>query len=284
MQPMQIWVNIRAFIRLLLFIFILAGFLAWSVFCRMRLRDPKKRLQQASRNVQGVCELILKVFKVKKVIIGKPNFQQNALIVSNHMGFVDILVIASLQPILFITSQEMHEAPVLGTITEMGACIYTERRSRTQIMGEVQKIVEALKNGFNVGLYPEATSTNGDRVLPFKRTLMTAAAHAGVPIQPVVVNFSSINHGPFDTMSRDSVCWYGPMPFHTALWNALKTVEVTVELTYLELIHSTLEDDRGVIADLAHAKISSAYRPPVKTSQIHSSLNSELKQGEPLDI
>ncbi|WP_291515665.1 lysophospholipid acyltransferase family protein [Bdellovibrio sp. ArHS] len=195
------------------------------------------------------------------VVKNKPAESEKFLLVSNHMGFIDIMMLASCTPMLFVTSVEMRETPFLGLLTELGGCIYVERRSRTRILDEMKNIVETLRKGFRVVLYPEATSTNGERVLPFKKTLMMAAAHAGVPIQPVVINFRNINGEDFTLKWRDHVCWYGDIPFATAMWRAATLKSVTGEIEFLEQIVSTPEDDRGVIADKAHSLIASKFVP-----------------------
>lgn len=177
------------------------------------------------------------------------------------MGFVDILLMGSIFPLLFVTSNEMRETPFLGLLTEMGGCMYVERRSRTKILDEMKSIVTALQNGFRIVLYPEATSTNGEQVLPFKRTLMMAASHAGVPIQPAVVNFRKVNGEDFSLKWRDHLCWYGDITFATSLWKALTLKSLHAEIEFLEQIHTTPEDDRGLIADKAHSLISEKFVP-----------------------
>lgn len=182
------------------------------------------------------------------------------------MGFVDILMLASCYPMLFVTSFEMKETPFLGLLTELGGCIYVERRSRINILNEMGSIVESLQNGFKVTLYPEATSTNGEQVLPFKRTLMMAAGHAGVAIQPVVVNFHRINDEPFTMKWRDHVCWYGDIPFVTSMWKSATLKSVKAEIEFLEQIFPTPADDRSQLASKVHALVSTKFRPV----QIHT--------------
>jgi 1-acyl-sn-glycerol-3-phosphate acyltransferase len=90
----------------------------------------------------------------------------------------------------------MKETPFLGHLAELGGCLYVERRDRSNINNEMLQIREALQQGFNVVLYPEGTSTNGEQVLPFKKTLMTAAAGTSVPIMPMVLNRINANFYP----------------------------------------------------------------------------------------
>ncbi|MBO9668492.1 MAG: 1-acyl-sn-glycerol-3-phosphate acyltransferase, partial [Bdellovibrio sp.] len=84
-----------------------------------------------------------------KVTNRPPQKHEGALIVSNHMGFVDILMLASLAPVSFITSHEMRETFFLGPITEMAGCFYVERRSRTKILEEMKSLARNLKEGLN---------------------------------------------------------------------------------------------------------------------------------------
>ncbi len=252
---------LRVVYRLFIFIVLISGFLGWSFLCHWFIRDPDKRRSQFTRNSKFTSGLILNAFGVNVNIINKPADDEKFLVVSNHMGFVDILLLCSIFPTVFVTSLEMRETPFLGLLTEMGGCVYVERRSRDNIQVELKSLILGLQKGLRILLYPEATSTNGEKVLPFKRTLMTAAAYAGVPIQPVVVNFKEINGDKFILKWRDHVCWYGDIPFAVALWNVLSLKSLTAEVEFLEKIYPTPEDDRGVIADKAHALIAEKFIP-----------------------
>ncbi len=224
-------------------------------------KDPDKRLQRFSSTACYFCGWLVAILNVQVKVTNKPQDKEKFLLVSNHMGFLDILILASTRSLVFITSNEMKETPFLGLLTEMGGCIFVERRSRTKILDEMKGIVAVLKKGFNVVLYPEATSTNGEKVWPFKRTLMMAAAHAGVPIQPVVINYRKINNDDFNMKWRDHVCWYGDTPFAVAMWKTLTLKSVNAEIEYLEKIYSTPEDDRGLVADKAHALVAAKFVP-----------------------
>ena len=255
--------GLRGVIKLFLFVVIIICFLIVSFICHFFIRDLDKRRRRFSRNVYVCSNIIVRTFGLKINTVNLPQNDKPFLLVSNHMGFVDIMMIASRFPALFVTSNEMRETPFLGLLTEMAGCIYVERRSRTKIMNEMKSLVDVLKKGFRVTLYPEATSTNGERVLPFKKTLMMAAGQAGVPIQPVVINFRKVNGEPFGYKWRDSLCWWGDITFAQSLWRALCLKSVEAEIEFLEQIHSTPDDDRGLIADRAHALISAKFSPVI---------------------
>lgn len=253
--------GLRGVLRFILFVLVIMVFLSWSFLCHLFVKEARQRKKVFSRNSCFFTGVIVKAFGVDLKVVNKPTSQETFLVVSNHMGFVDIMILASQFPMLFVTSQEMRETPFLGTLTEMGGCIYVERRSRSQILNELKNIEATLKEGFRVALYPEATSTNGEQVLPFKKTLMMAAAQAGVPIQPVVVNFREVNGEEFSLRWRDHLCWYGDITFISSLWRALTLKSVKAELEFLEQIHPTPEDDRGVIASKAHSLIAAKFVP-----------------------
>lgn len=253
--------GLRGVIRFLLFILVILSFLAWSFVCHAFVRNPKRRLQVFSGNGNFFAKLIVKTFGIDLTVINKPTHDRVFLLVSNHMGFIDIVLLFSQFPLLFVTSKEMKETPFLGLLTEMGGCIYVERRSRSRIKEELGTIADTLKAGFRVVLYPEATSTNGEQVLPFKKTLLMSAGQAGVPIQPVVVNFREVNGEPFTTKWRDHLCWYGDIPFITSLWKSLTLKSVKAELKFLDEVHTTAESDRGEVATKVHAMIASEFVP-----------------------
>ncbi|MFM6929807.1 MAG: lysophospholipid acyltransferase family protein [Bdellovibrio sp.] len=254
--------GLRGVLRLILFLVLITGYAVHAGFFALILRDPKKRRHAFQKNTRFFSGLMLKSLGLKLIVTNRPtDSHQGSLIVSNHMGFIDILILASVMPVSFITSHEMKENTLLGPITELAGCMYVERRSRTRILEEMKSLAMALKEGFDVVLYPEATSTNGERVLPFKRTLMMAAAEAGVPIRPAVVNFREVNGEDFHVKWRDSVCWYGDVSFGTSFWGTLTLKSVTAEIEFLDVITVNPGDDRGLIADKAHALISSKFVP-----------------------
>lgn len=255
--------SLKAIVRLTIFVIVVTVYILWSYICHLAIFNKDKRLAQFSRNTRAYSKFLLKVFNLKLIVKNLPPESQHCMVVSNHMGFVDILMLASTYPTIFVTSNEMRETPFLGLLTEMAGCIYVERRSRTKILEELKHIASYLKKGFRVTLYPEAQSTNGEQVLPFKKTLLMAASEAGVPIQPVVINFREVNGiSGFPMQYRDCLCWYGDLPFVKSLWGAATLGSVVGEIRFLDLVTVSQEDDRTVLAERLHAMVSENFNPP----------------------
>jgi 1-acyl-sn-glycerol-3-phosphate acyltransferase len=256
----------RVVTRIIIFASYVSVYLVRGFGIHFLMKDPVKRKEKFSKLAFWITGLVSRSFNIRVTVINEPPKNASGMIVGNHLGFVDILAAGSVRPILFVTSMEMRQTPVLGLLTELGGCIYVERRNRMGIQQELQQIIQSLKEGFNVCLFPEATSHNGEHVLPFKRTLLTAAAYANVPIHPYVFNFRSIEGKPFSFKNRDHVCWYGDIPFITAMVKAVSLKYVDVEIKFLPPVHINPEMDRAEIAQNLHNMISQEFAPVKMTN------------------
>lgn len=254
-------------------ILVILGFICFSLIVKIIYWNVKNRRKLYSKSVHLTSKITLKVLNVKvhafKEKVAKKHLKDKLIIrknkahfiVSNHMGVLDILIIAAEQPTLFVTSVDMRETPGLGFLTEMAGCLYVERRSRLNIHNEIQQIREALQQNLNITLYPEGMATNGEKVHPFKKSLLTAAAGTDVPLQPVVVNFRKVNGEKMSLKWRDYVCWYGKQSFFAAMFRTLSTSSIHAEIEYLEPLKMHSDEERRIVAETLHQKISQAFTP-----------------------
>lgn len=247
--------------RIFLFLAVAAVYFVSAFWIYFTVKGENIRRRRFSDNAAKYTKLICHLYNIKIEVHNFPQGNEAGLIVGNHMGFIDILVMHSLTKALFITSQEMRATPLLGPITEMAGCMYVERRNKSNIMGELRNIVNTLNDGFRVTLYPEATSHNGEEILPFKRTLISSAAMAGKPIFPYCFNFKSINGEPFTMKYRDHVCWYGDMGFFPSFVRSVSLKEVVTEVIFLDPYYPKPEDDRGEVADEVRRRIVEKFKP-----------------------
>lgn len=209
-------------------------YLGWSALGRLVVRDLDARKRFHAWTVHRVSHLALRLLSIRVTFKDPPAENRNFLFVGNHLGFLDVLLIASLRPMLFVTSVEMRETPFLGLLCEMGGCLFVERRSRSRLLSEINEIGVLLSRGFSIAIYPEGTSGDGSRVLPFKKSLLVAAGQAGVPIKPMVVNYRSINGEPMSHKWRDYVCWYGDLTFLPALWRLFTLRKIEAEISFFD--------------------------------------------------
>ncbi|OQW47954.1 MAG: hypothetical protein A4S09_14245 [Proteobacteria bacterium SG_bin7] len=193
------------------------------------------------------------------------DLDQNYFTVANHMSYIDVLVINSFLPSCFVTSQEIRETFGLGLLTEVAGCIFVERRNKLKLGNEIEELSRALDWGINVCVFPEATSTNGETVLPFKKPLFRASVIAEVPILPITINYDSVDGKGLSTENRDIVCWYGDMDFLSHLWNLCgrNNIKCRVE------IHTPIEiSERATLQELSEfsrERVVSTYVPIVNS-------------------
>lgn len=237
------------------------GFILFSTIARLFYTQRDQRLRKQQAWVQTACKLALKFLHVRTKSFGLTAWPKGSLFVGNHLGFLDVLCFASQGPTLFVTSMEMRETPLLGYLTELGRYIYVERRNRTKILSEKNAIASHLKKGFNVVLYPEGTSIDGIKVLPFKRTLLLAATDAGAPFIPFAINIPRINGRYPSRKTADAVCWYGDTGFALGLWRLLNLRSVELEFHYASSRTYAPTVDREWLASELHSEVRDMHSP-----------------------
>jgi 1-acyl-sn-glycerol-3-phosphate acyltransferase len=254
--------QLRALIKCTLQILMLITFVVYSMIGRLFIRNFHKRRRFHVKTIGFFAKICCWNMSAKVTVKGDRDLKNHHyLLVSNHTGFADIACLCSVFPALFITSLDMKHTPALGTITDMAGCLYVNRKNRANIQNEINEIRKVLEQGFNVVLFPEAAAMSGEKIYPFKKTLLTAVAGTDIPILPAVVNFTKVNGQPMSHKWRDSVFWHGKLPFLGVAWrcHALKSIEV--EITFLEAITCPTEDQRREVAALAQKMIESHYVP-----------------------
>ena len=210
--------------------------------------------------VSIICKLGLKIFNVKvRKTFAPVDFNDNYLIVSNHLSYLDILIISSYLPTCFVTSHEMKETPFLGHLCLLGGCLFVERRSRAGITGEVKELSNALDDGLNVVIFPEATSTNGESVIRFRRPLFQAAINAHAKVLPLCLNYRTLDGEKLTIKNRDKVFWYGDMGFLGHALALFKHKGVVAELTIMPSLKSTDYADKNELSDVCYKLVSDEF-------------------------
>lgn len=245
---------------------LIASYMSQATIGKAAIRDDDDRLRFFVENVSKWCRRALKImdFEVECTGLEKLDLKnKNYLFVSNHMSYLDILIFSASLPSVFVTSVDMGEVFLLGTLAEMGGSIFVERRNRQRIDRDISKMTETLRRGFNIVIYPEGTSTNGQRLLPFKKSLLMSAVDSEREIVPVALKYMEIDGQPFSKDNADVVCWHGDMTFADHLVGLWKHRKIRVQVEFLEPISPKLTTDgeriRTELAEKAWHAIQNAY-------------------------
>ncbi len=256
MGPLRLFLRTIVFGSALVVYFIVS----FSIFAFAGFSFPRAR-PFLTKVISITSKIGLKIFGVKvRKTFAPINPSENYLIVSNHLSYLDILIISSYFPTCFVTSNEMKETPFLGQMCLLGGCLFVERRSRAGITGEVKELTDALDDGLNVAIFPEATSTNGEAVIRFRRPLFQAAINSRSKVLPLCLNYRTLDGEKLTLKNRDKVFWYGDMPF---LDHALKLFghkSIVAELTVMKSLNSADFEDKNSLADKCYELVSEEFQ------------------------
>ena len=240
-------------------------FLAYIVLSgsiRLLPLPPKRKRVVAITMVSAFARMLLMLFGVRVHVKHRGRLHKTGngpLIVSNHLSYIDILVISTLAPSVFITSVELKNTALLGMLARLSGSIFVERRKPAGLKREIEDIAFALGQGLPVVLFPEGTTSNGERVQPFKNSLFDSAVIAQVDIVPVCLRYMRANNKPITPENRDSVFYHGGVSFGKHLLGFLSLASVDAEVFPLKAISVQPGRSRKDLAAEAHEVISEAY-------------------------
>lgn len=222
----------------------------------------RRRRAWMTRQVSFFASRVLRLYGVRVVAAGRGRLSpqhRGQLIVANHLSYVDVLIMASLTPAVFVTSVELRNTLLLGQLARLSGSLFVERRKASGLRREIDAITGVLNQGFSVVLFPEGTTFNGDHVHPFKQSLFDAALKANCGVLPVCLRYKRVNGQPLTASSRDAVLYYGGISFfeHFPRFLTLRSVEVKVSV--LHPIPAVEDGSRKHLALLAHEAISAEY-------------------------
>ncbi|MDE2652720.1 MAG: 1-acyl-sn-glycerol-3-phosphate acyltransferase [Gemmatimonadetes bacterium] len=182
---------------------------------------------RARRRLQPVWGRgLMRVLGVRVATAGQPP-PAGALIVSNHLSYLDIPVLDSVMPMVFVARADLRRWPFWGPMASLGGTIYVDRATRRDVLRVRREMGEAMARGDSVIVFPEATTSGGDTILPFKPALLADAAEANTPVFWLTLSYRTPPDGP---AARDQVCWWGDANFlpHVLGLFALRRVECTM--------------------------------------------------------
>jgi 1-acyl-sn-glycerol-3-phosphate acyltransferase len=120
---------------------------------------------------------------------GQPVLAGPTLLVSNHISWLDIVVIHATRHCRFVSKSELREWPLIGTLATGAGTLYIERENRKDAMRMVKEMARALKDGDVLAVFPEGTTGDGIGMLPFHANLIQSAIDADAPVQPLALQF-----------------------------------------------------------------------------------------------
>lgn len=190
----------------------IAAMAAWTlvsvaVFGGARLFSARPAASVPRLWHRGVC----RIAGIDRVVHGRPVQDRPVVFVSNHVSYLDIVVLGGLLPGSFVAKADVSAWPVIGWLAGLQDTLFIERRPARAALQQIA-MRQRLTDGKSLILFPEGTSSDGSGVLPFRSALFQAAAPGeGILVQPVSLGYTRLNGRKLDTTHRPFVGWYGDM-------------------------------------------------------------------------
>lgn len=216
--------------------FVFFGIFAVSIrFASLSPRAKRLRVMRLQRQFSRVMLRLLKIRVTIEGLNGREfTGEERLLLLPNHISYLDVLVINSLIPAVFVTSREIEATPVLGQMTRAAGCVFVERRHKGDVHRDIDALAQLLNSGYNVALFPEGSTSPGDKLLEFKKTLLESAIRSRCRVLPLCVRYERIGGETYDLSNRDQVAWYGDMTFFPHFWRLMRLSSVEARLAVLE--------------------------------------------------
>ena len=177
----------------------------------------------------------------------------SGLLISNHLGYVDILVLSAVAGPVFVSKMEVADWPLFGQAAIAGGTIFVDRSRRSAVAEVGERMREALAEDVPIVLFAEGTTSGGDALLPFKPSLFAPALALGCAMTPCALLYA-LPRGSV----RDEVCYWGDHELLPHLLNLLSHPELLATLRFGPPIARA--EDRKAASGALHAAVSLLLR------------------------
>jgi 1-acyl-sn-glycerol-3-phosphate acyltransferase len=185
------------------------------------------------------CRFACRVLGIRLTIRGP--VPDSGLLVCNHLSYLDIIVLSSIRPCIFVAKKDVAAWPLFGWLAPAAGTIFVDRQRKFGARAVVDLMRQAIADGALVVLFPEGTSSDGASVLPFKSALLKPALQLGCPITAAAINYSLL-HGSV----ADEVCYWRDMTLVPHLLNLFS--KASIQSTLSIALFKPCTSDRKQIA------------------------------------
>jgi 1-acyl-sn-glycerol-3-phosphate acyltransferase len=203
--------------------------------------------RSARRFARTYHAILCRLIGIKVQVVGTPSASPAVLYVSNHSSWLDILVLGGVLEASFVSKAEIGTWPLIGTVARLGRTVFVSR-TRTSTGKEAGDIQQRLQAGDSIILFPEGTSNDGTRVLPFRSSFLSVAQDAK-QVQPVSLVYDRLGGLPACRRDRPFFAWYGDMDMARHVWRAAGLGDCTVSIEFHPTVTIDAFGSRKALAD-----------------------------------
>jgi 1-acyl-sn-glycerol-3-phosphate acyltransferase len=227
----------------------LAGEVIWAALCfipRVLLRSSSSSRVWRALWLQTACRRALRVLNVELQAAGP--IPARGLLVSNHLSYLDILVLSALTPSVFVAKREVRTWPVFGWFARLSGTLFADRQRHMQVGPLNRELRNALEVGVLMVLFPEGTSSDGRTVLPFKSALLEPATNSGHALSASLIEYH-LDDGDIG----QELCYWNDMTFLPHLINLLSKRWIKASVRFSEVRQGSLH--RKELARYLHSEV-----------------------------
>src|SRR5882757_9868239 len=204
---------------------------------------------------RAVCVIL----GIRVRVHGKQSLVTPTLYVCNHISYLDIEVLGGMVPGSFVAKAEVASWPFFGWLAKAQRTIFVERRSSATSSSR-DEMLARLDTGDNLMLFPEGTSSDGNRVLPFRSALFAVAQmrreRKPIAVQPVSVAYTRLDGIPLGRYWRPLFAWYGDSDLLPHLWQMVCLGETEAVVTFFPPVDIERLGDRKKLAEFCFRQVS----------------------------
>jgi 1-acyl-sn-glycerol-3-phosphate acyltransferase len=206
--------------------------------------------------------LLARSFGIHIRLEGRPA-TGSVLYVSNHLSWLDIPVLGAKLPGSFVAKHEVSEMAVVKHLANLQDTIYVARSARHRSAEQAAAVRARLSAGGNVILFPEGTSNDGVRILPFKSTLfagLEGELASQVRVQPVTIAYTELNGLPLTRSRQLELAWIGDMELAPHAFDVMKLGRLKAGVLCHPPVRPADFADRKALARHCQAEVEAGYR------------------------
>lgn len=212
-----------------------------------RLRGVGDGAEQGALHLSGLCRKLAEGLGLEIVVDGR--VPPDGLIVANHLGFLDIVALAATGPCVFVAKREVSDWFLVGATARQCGTVFVNRERRSGVVVALAGMRKVLEAGVRVVVFPEGTSSDGARVLPFRASLIQSAMDVGVPVTPCGIFYRDSYGNPLH-----DVTYSGDKSLSEALCALIARRMTRVHLAFGSPLHA--EVSRAELATDLHRRVS----------------------------
>jgi 1-acyl-sn-glycerol-3-phosphate acyltransferase len=229
--------------------------LCWLLRLPARLISARAATRLRERQMRTWARAVLALMNVRVERLGTPP-PRPFFLVSNHLSYLDVLILWSQTPCSFLAKSEVARWPLLGPLTRAAGTLYVDRTRRSDVLPTLDAVRARLALDEGIVVFPEGTSSPGVTVLPFRSSLFEAAAATSGRVSLAAISYDT---GDPARPAHQHVAWWGDMEFPGHFWSLLKLPRLRACVRFGE--QPVTGADRKALARDAHAALLRIFEP-----------------------